>query len=154
MAFKVSTPHLHIKSEVMSMAEERVRKAAVNVLNYVGNEAAEEARNHGDYHDQTGNLRSSIGYVVTDGVTISNGSNKIFKDGHEGAAKAKGLLQKYAEQHHDDIELHLVAGMEYAGYVERIHHKNVLSSARILLDDIVPKRLEESGLTVKKISKR
>ena len=154
MAFKVSTPHLHIKSEVMSMAEERARKVAVNVLNYAGNEAIEEARDHGDYTDQTGNLRSSIGYVVTDGTTISSSNNKVYKGGHEGAEKANGLLKKYAEQHHDDIELHLVAGMEYAGYVERIHHKNVLSSARILLDDIVPKRLEESGLTVKKISKR
>lgn len=151
MGVTIKNPNFRLR--VMDDLNERVRRVAYNTLSYVGEEAVKEARNNGSYQDQTGNLRSSISYVVTDGKNIGIDKGELYKSGSEGASKGKKLVQEYAARHKDDIELHIVAGMEYADYVERIHGKNVLSSARVLIDKEVPDRLRASGLTVKVKSK-
>ena len=136
-------PHLYKE------AKERAMTVVNNVLSYVGERAVNEAREHGSYTDQTGNLRSSIGYVVISDGKVE-GEQKQYKDGKEGLAKGKAMLDKLASKREGDADLHIVAGMEYADYVERLKHKNVLSSARVLADKEVPEMLEALGLKVKK----
>lgn len=54
--------------------DEKVRKVFINVLEYVGEQCVIEARENGNYKDQTGNLRSSISYaIVEDGKIIKHG---------------------------------------------------------------------------------
>lgn len=151
MPVKVKTPTLTLTTQIQKGAEERTKQVCANVLNYVGLEAVIEARDHGSYTDQTGNLRSSIGAVVTvDGKVFSDDSGKMYKTGVEGVNKGKEMLKEYASKRSGDISLHVVAGMEYADYVERVHNKNVLSSARVLVDAVAQKRLEMAGLKIKK----
>ena len=45
-------------------AEQSMINDIVRVLRYCGEMAVNEARNNGNYKDQTGNLRNSIGYVI------------------------------------------------------------------------------------------
>lgn len=145
----IKTPNFRIKAEVVNIAKERAKQVCENVLTYVCEEAVTEARDRGSYTDQTGNLRSSIGYVITDGKIINAGEQKQYKSGLEGMSKSKKLLEEYAERHSGDVCAHIVAGMNYADYVERIHGKTVLSPARVYIDSELPKRLEQSGLKIK-----
>lgn len=141
-AFKVSP-------KFRKEADERAKTVVKNVLSFVGERAVTEARDHGSYTDQTGNLRSSIGYVVVSDGKVE-GEQKKYKDGADGLTKGKEMLDRLAQKREGDIDLHIVAGMDYADYVERIHHKNVLSSARVLADKEVPEMLETAGLIIKK----
>ena len=89
---------------------------AFEALSYVGINAVKYARQHGSYKDQTGNLRSSIGYAV-----LKNGV--IGKEHYEGGqaagkAQAQKVVMEVAQRFRKGMVLILVAGMEYAAAVE------------------------------------
>lgn len=96
-------------------------------LSYIGEELCNHARtitpghSSGGYDDQTGNLRSSIGYrLYWNGTKQKDGGFKNVGKGH-GVKRAKAALDNYELQH--EIPLHgwtlvIVAGMSYATYVE------------------------------------
>lgn len=132
--------------------EERAKQAAIANLQYVGEACIREARIVGQYKDRTGNLRSSIGYAVTvDGVIqstkIVEETNTGDKESGKGGAEAQKYLQTIAAGH-SGLALTVVAGMEYAAYVE---HKgyNVITSAELLADQLVPQLLQRLGFTTK-----
>ena len=120
----------------------RTRTAVLERLCKVGEEAVKiQRRDHG-YKDQTGNLTSSIGYVVLDHGAVYRSSSfaptPVKPDKEKGIKGGSGkdgskvgrdlvslLAQKYAT---DDIALIVVAGMEYAEYVEAMA-LNVIDSA-------------------------
>ena len=97
-----------------------LESAIVRVLGEVGEDGYETAVNHGTYKNQTGNLRSSIGYgVVKYGQLVKRGGFKVILGGAEGAEKGKSRLNELAaECGRDEIVLIFVAGAEYAAYVE------------------------------------
>lgn len=108
-------------------------------LQYIGEQAVREARINGNYIDRTGNLRSSIGYVVLkDGKPIGHGYSDT--DKHDGRQHADALLDKLAAELPKGYALVVCAGMAYASYVEDIHGRDVLTSARLLAEDLA-KRL-------------
>ena len=90
------------------------------------------------WQDQTGNLRSSIGYVVG-----KDKQNKILspfpqvKDGTDGIQKGPEYATELASKE-KGWSLHIVAGMEYADALERVHGRNVLASARAKLAEDIP----------------
>lgn len=96
-------------------------------LSYIGEELCNHARtitpghSSGGYKDQTGNLRSSIGYrIYKDGVGITEGGFKNVSGGN-AMAEAKIALDKYGLAYEIPIKgwtLVIVAGMSYATYVE------------------------------------
>lgn len=111
-------------------------------LSYAGELCVKEAREQGDYNDITGNLRSSIGYAVLyKGRRVAGGAfqqvNGRSGDGSEGVSTGQKLLDKLKSMFPDDIVLVVVAGMKYAYYVESIHHKNVLSSAKLKAEQMI-----------------
>lgn len=157
-------------------AKENAKNAIVGVLTEVGLLCITEARDNGNYEDQTGNLRSSIGFaVVVDGKIVTKsgftqvhgrGENMALVryktkagkevkfwakgksgDGSEGVRQGEQLLDKLASEHSTGICLIVAAGMNYAIYVEE-RGKNVLTSARLLADRKVPQILEQLGLKV------
>ena len=70
------------------------------VLMRVGEECVNYARVNGGYLDQTGNLRSSIGYVVMDnGKIISQSGFKKVKEGTFGATSGREFLQEILSKH-------------------------------------------------------
>lgn len=116
----------------------------VNTMQYVGEACITEARRNGAYQDITGNLRSSIGYIVlNDGQAVANSKDAIVKNGKEGAAEAQKLLQQLSKDFPKGIVLIVCAGMNYASYVEELRGRNVLSSANIKAETLVPKLLND-----------
>ena len=129
---------------------ERAEDAILNILMYVGESCITEARDNGSYMDQTGNLRSSIGYVVVrDGKIVGMKVGEQVKEGTEGKGKAESYMTRLASEHSTGISLIVVAGMNYAVYVEG-RGKNVLSSAELLAERLVPQMLEQLGFIVRK----
>ena len=129
-------------AQISRYIEERtaaVRQACINNLIYVGEQAVREARKHHRYLDQTGNLASSIGYCVLDnGKVVKESTFEVVKDGKEGSKEGSAFLHRLIAGHPSGIVLIIVAGMEYASYVEA-KNLNVLDSAEQLAERLLPK---------------
>ncbi|MCL4482180.1 MAG: hypothetical protein M1445_06120 [Bacteroidetes bacterium] len=126
---------------------ERRVKALIFRLNYIGVACVNKARNDGTYEDQTGNLRSSIGYVIVrDGVIVDASDFYAGKDGATtfGAASGEAYIKRLAAGYPHGIVLIIVAGMNYASYVEALNY-DVLTSAELLAEQLVPKLLKQLG---------
>lgn len=119
-----------------------LRHVMLNNLIYVGEQAITEARERGRYNDQTGNLRSSIGYCVLDnGKPVVIAGFKVVKDGKQGAQQGRKFLESLISEHSTGLVLIVVAGMEYAQYVEAMN-LNVLDSAEQMAQKLVPQLIK------------
>lgn len=93
----------------------------VDMLHRIGQEAVAAAKNVPSdigFKDQTGNLRSSIGYIIfKDGVPLETFFNKV-KNGTEGVKTGEKFAEEVGKGHKEGYLLVVVAGMNYAIYVE------------------------------------
>lgn len=118
---------------------------AIQVLMYIGEQCVNEARDKHKYTDQTGNLTSSIGYVVSDrGRIIDSSSFEVVKEGGEGASTGREYAERLARMYPTHLALIVVAGMNYAMYVNDMG-LNVTDSAQRLAEKQVPKLLKRLG---------
>ena len=101
--------------EVFDTFVEDVDVQLIQLFAYVGEEFVNQARNIRTYKDRTGNLRSSIGYVVALDGEVKIGD---FEGTGEGKARAKELVKEVLSDSSTGIVLIGVAGMQYASYVE------------------------------------
>lgn len=108
----------------------------VRNLNYLGMKCIINARTLDTYKDRTANLRNSIGYVIVKNGNIvktqfeAQGRGEGFKTGdQQGELVGKALAIDLAKNFAEGYTLIVVAGMEYASYVEDIHHLAVLKPA-------------------------
>lgn len=120
----------------------------IKQLSYIGEECIRIARENGSYNDITGNLRSSIGYVILyDGKPVQYGASKQYSgekgNGEQGAPAAEALLQKLQAKFPWGIVLIVCAGMNYAAYVEHVHHKDVLTSAELKAESLMKQLLDD-----------
>jgi len=124
---------------------ERLDKLTIRMLARLGEMCVNEARDRpseDSWNDQTGNLRSSIGYVIVrDGEIISLIGFAQVKDGKEGKKTGKALALELAKAHSSGYALIVVAGMNYAEYVEAMENKVVLASAELFAINELPKML-------------
>lgn len=128
-----------VDKEVRQMTE-----AIIETLQYIGEKAVTIARDRGNYNNITGNLRSSIGYVVLhDGEPVRQGEPEVYGDGEEGSKVAEELLTMIRSQYPTGIVLIVCAGMNYASYVEDIHGMDVLTSARLETEETANRMLKE-----------
>lgn len=98
-------------------AEKKIEEA----LQYAGESALSEAKLSGSYTDQTGNLRSSIGYMILKNGIVIDGLFEEASSGTDrktGLSKGKALADELRTQFSEGYVLVVVAGMEYAVYVE------------------------------------
>lgn len=132
--------------EIDRMIEEEIRKSERDIikkLSYIGESAISEARENGDYMDQTGNLRSSVGYVIlNNGKTVLENIQKSERgtDRSTGVQVAKNFIQEISEKYKNDFVLIVVAGMDYAVYVEALG-RNVISSSKLLAESLAKQLL-------------
>ena len=123
-------------------------KLLIKQLSFIGEECVKIAREEhsNDYNDITGNLRSSIGYVILyDGKPVQYGASKQYSgekgDGADGPPAAEALLQKLQAKFPWGVVLIVCAGMKYAAYVEAVHHKDVLTSAELKAEHLAKQLL-------------
>lgn len=108
-----------------NLAEEYDKKM-ISTLQFIGEQFVNDARIKGNYTDRTGNLRSSIGYVVLkDGQVVRNN----FQGKPSGVAKAREYAISLAAEYSEGFVLIGVAGMEYAAYVEAKNFDVISGSA-------------------------
>ena len=148
MPIKNLTPEGAI-SEFIGQQVERVTSALIYNLCAVGEQVLNQARSTNSYKDQTGNLRSSIGYVVAvDGEVVQSSSFEVVKDGADGSRDGKGYALNLVKQFPEGIVLIVVAGMNYASYVSAKGY-DVLDSSEVLADRLVPEILKQRGFNFK-----
>lgn len=162
---------IHGKNTILGIVKniktktDQLKERCVETFCYVGERCITEARKSGEYNDITGNLRSSIGYVVlVNGRTYQYGKPKTYRGNqkvrnskgrlvksrgdngvNEGQALLDRLADEYAAKYAQGIVLIVAAGMKYAVYVEELHNLNVLASAELLADELVPRLLLQLG---------
>ena len=150
MPIKRETPNSAIDDHIEELAERRMQ-AIVRNLSYVGEQCVNEARSRSgnQYTDQTGNLRSSTGYVVVvDGNIVQIGNFQQIKSGSEGTREGQSFARQIASKFPKGICLIVVAGMKYASYVSAKGY-NVLDSSELLADKLVPNMLKQLGIKFK-----
>lgn len=130
-----------------------IEKKQIARLQRLGEMCLVEARTNKGYMMQTGALLSSTGYeVFVDGVAIHSQFDAA--SGAESNAAETGIKsgQSIAEtigKGTKGIALVVVAGMNYAAYVEAKGY-NVLSSAEHLAERELPRMLEELISNIKR----
>ena len=130
-----------------------IEKKQIAQLQRLGEMCLVEARTNKGYMMQTGALLSSTGYeVFVDGVAIHSQFDAA--SGAESNAAETGIKsgQSFAEtigKGTKGIALVVVAGMNYAAYVEAKGY-NVLSSAEHLAERELPRMLEKLISNIKR----
>lgn len=119
-------------AEVLKTKVKQIEEAIITELFAVGITCVAEAVSKGSYTNRTYNLRSSIGFVVVkNGSVVMVGGFESSGSGSDGAAKGAAFATSLASLHPVGYGLILVAGENYASYVES-RGFNVLSSAHSL----------------------
>lgn len=132
--------------DVRKITEDFYNNALISVskaLYRAAQEVVNDAKNRDTYADQTGNLRSSIGFVIFfNGVEIESssfGGGALFpnKDGVKGSGadginKGKEFARAVASKYTRGFVVVVVAGMEYAAYVEAKGY-DVITGSTLLL---------------------
>ncbi len=142
------TPSGQIERYVAQQVE-RLKQAVIYNLCAIGETVLNVARDTDSYKDQTGNLRSSIGYVVAvDGEIVQMSDFDLSEKGTDrvtgqtnGREYAKEVITRFPK----GIVLVVVAGMNYASYVSAKGY-DVLDSSELLAEQLVPKILKRLGL--------
>lgn len=154
-----------------------VEEAQVQMMEYLGEKCVIEARTNHGYQDQTGALTSSIGFMVfKNGIALRENFEKqsplkyspdfswrVRKDGstslkktpkakvstpEEGLEKGKALAEKIGSENTEGLMLVVVAGMNYALYVEAKGY-NVLASAEHLAEQEFPRMVADLKTDIK-----
>jgi len=124
------------KSDIRKLLNERkqrIEQALLLRLLRIGEEFVTNARNNATFTDRTGNLRSSIGYVILkDGKQIEQNFQRVGK-GKSGVAVAKEVAKEAATNFPTGYVLICVAGMDYAAAVESKGY-DVITSSSILAE--------------------
>jgi hypothetical protein len=101
------------------------------------------------FTDQTGNLRSSIGYMVfVNGVAVHNNYVQTLT-GTEGMKNGKMLAEKIGSKFKNGVCLVVTAGMNYAIYLES-KGRDVLTSAELLAKKELPRMVAELKSNINK----
>lgn len=132
-------------SAAIQAEKERADMLTIRAFSNLGEMCVIEARNRpqeSSWFDQSGNLRSSVGYVIVhNGRIIKYSEFNQVKQGTDGIKEGKELAKELAKQYTSGYALIVVAGMNYAEYVEAMDNKNVLASAELLARRELPKMM-------------
>lgn len=142
MTTKLSEVH-----DMLMRETERVERLTIRSLSKLGEQCVTKIRDRaGDksWYDQTGNLRSSVGYVIAHNKNIIQYSafNQV-KQGSEGVKTGKDLAEELAKKYSNNYVLIVVAGMNYAEFVEAMDNKDVIASTELWVKEQVPLMLEK-----------
>ena len=153
MGIRMATKLDEIHNTLMREAQ-RVERLTIRALSYLGEQCVIRVRDRGgdkSWYDQSGNLRSSVGYVIAhNGSIIQYSDFNHVKQGSQGVKVGKDLAEELAKRYSNDYALVIVAGMNYAEYVEAMDNKDVLASTELWAINQVPKMLEKLKIQIAK----
>ena len=137
----MTTPMSEINAAIQAEAK-RAEMLTIRALAYLGEKCVIEAKDRpqeSSWFDQSGNLRSSIGYViVAHGKIVQYSDFNVVKQGADGAKEGKELAEELARKYSSGYALVVVAGMNYAELVEAMDNKVVLASAELFARQELP----------------
>ncbi len=135
MALKIRDPNKLLK--FITQYGEKVERALVFRLEAYAAELVNHAKLNAGYQDQTSNLKGSIGAVVLkDGKPVSY--RGFDSDGKEGNAIGLEFINALLDSVGSGYVILVVAGMQYAAYVEDISNKNVLKKTELKMRKGLP----------------
>lgn len=139
-------------SALIKAEAERVNMLTVRALSYLGELCVIESKDRpqeASWFDQSGNLRSSIGYVIVhNGKIIKYSDFNQVKQGTDGIKEGKELAKELAKQYTSGYALIVVAGMNYAELVEAMDNKNVLASAELFARGELPNMMKKLKIQI------
>ena len=140
------SPHRQVE-EILVKANKIIREEFERTLQYLGEECVTMVRkpHDKDWQDQTGNLRSSIGYAIYEhGVEKIRSAFQIVKEGQEGVNNGNEYVSQLARLYSSTYALVVVAAMNYAEYVEAKESRDVLASAELYARNKVDSYLDRA----------
>ena len=119
----------------------RIEKALIYALGALIAELENHAKLNAGYKDRTSNLKGSIGGVLLkDGEVVKwSGFDQY---GSKGNQDGKDFINTLIGENSKGYVIIIVAGMEYATYVENYHGLNVLKQTELKMRRELPKLLE------------
>jgi len=148
MKVECSTPSTSSLNAFFIKAAELMKAYILRALTKLGEESVARVRDRSQdvsWIDHTGNLRSSIGYAVYDyGVKYMQSAFNTVRNGSEGRSEGMRLVNDLAKEYSNVYALVVLAGMDYASYVEAIKNKDVLESTRLWALSVVDERLNRA----------
>lgn len=146
MGIRMTTPMSEVNAAIKAEAE-RAEMLTIRALSYLGEKCVIEAKDRpqeSSWFDQSGNLRSSIGYVVvSNGRIVQYSDFNPVKQGYEGLKEGKELAAELARKYTSGYALVVVAGMNYAELVEAMDNKVVLASAELYARQELPNMMNK-----------
>lgn len=125
-----------LKEEIFRALSYLGEKCIIRIRDRTGEES---------WFDQTGNLRSSIGYAIYgEGRKIIESTFAVVKNGSKGASEGKRMIDELASKYAETFALVVVAGMEYADFVEAMENKDVLATTELWAKAEVQKYLDNA----------
>lgn len=133
---------------------QRIENAILSRFEYIGetfvNNARSKSRAEGGFGNITGNLRSSISYMILkDGKSVKENFEKS-GNGNDGIQTSKALLRELKAKFNTGYVLIVVAGMKYAASVES-RGLDVITGSSLIAEKELREAIE--GLK-RKVSKR
>lgn len=122
---------------------DRAEEKMYILMQRAGEEFVKIAREKGKYIDHTGNLRSSVGYVIVANGKVLSENFEFSDEGTDkvtGKQRAKRLTSELAPLYNKGFVLIGVAGMKYAVVVEAMENKDVISSSASHIEDWIRKQ--------------
>ncbi len=144
--FAMTTP-LASLNKFMEKEMEKRKKELLQILDIAGEIAVKDQTLAHKYLNQTGNLSSSIGYLVLeDGKIASRGGFESTDPltGVEGVQQGEEFINSLIGSNRKGLVLIVVAGMNYAIYVETMA-LDVLTTAELVAEKTVKKLLKAVG---------
>lgn len=147
MSIRLVTPKEAI-DELFEKASKIINDKIWYNLSYLGLQCERRVRDRSgeeSWFDQSGNLRSSIGYAVYSyGRKLIGSSFGSVLGGTEGSQKGRQMVDQLAGKYSDTYALVVLAAMEYADYVEAMKSKDVLASIEIWAKNEVEKYIRKA----------
>ena len=142
----------------MRRVYETLQEQIIIQLQYLGQECVSRIRGRGQcesWIDRTGKLRSSIGSAVYENgkKKLSTAFESVF-GGQEGSEAGKRMIDALAKEYSQTYAMVVVAGMDYASYVENMNGKDVLASTRLWAESVIGERIEDALHNAEEIIKK
>lgn len=148
MAISTNTP-MEAFDRLIHRSAEIIKEEILAQLQYLGEECVKRIRepHEGNWMDQTGNLRSSIGSAVFDyGKQVMKTAFEAVSgpdgSGATGSAKGEEYINSLAREYARVYALVVVAGMDYADAVET--KRDVLEGAKLWAQTQIDGRMQDA----------